>query len=362
MGQTEFALNSDLARQVWSPDLAIESEDKQYFKKFMGTGENAIIKVKMDLAKATAGEKITVGLQMKLSGDGVEGDTTIEGTTAEEGLTHYADSVFIDQRRKSTKSKGKMSEQRVPYNMRKMSRDALSTWFAEDYDQQMMIYLAGARGVNTNFHFATSWEGRASNALSAPSYVVYGDSSGTKAASKVDLAVGDKMTMRTIERALAYAENTTPLIRPVGSGDSGLYILLMHTFQAFDLRSSVSDGDWLDIRKNTDSKDSIIYKNSLGEHNGVILHKHRNVIKFSDYGAGGDVAAARALFLGAHAGLAAWGKGGSMGRYSWHEETDDRGNQLVVTAGAISGIKKGTFNSKDVGVIAVDTSCADPNA
>jgi len=99
----------------------------------------------------------------------------------------------------------------------------------------------------------------------------------------------------------------------------------------------------------------------LGEWNGIILHKHRNVVTFDDYGAGANVEAARALFLGAHAGLAAWGKNGDYGRYSWNEETEDRGNRLVITAGAKYGIKRATFNSKDVGVIAVDTACADPN-
>ncbi|MCP3941523.1 MAG: N4-gp56 family major capsid protein [Desulfobacteraceae bacterium] len=361
MGATDFPLNSDLARQVWEPGLAIEAEDQQYFKKFMGTGKNSIIKVQQDLKKSSAGEKITVGLQMKLSGDGIEGDNDIEGTDAEEGLSHFPDAVYIDQRRKSTKSKGKMSEQRVPYNLRKMGRDALGVWYGEDYDQQMMMYLAGARGVNTNFHFPLNWTGRANNTMTAPSYQVYGDDAGVRAVSKADLEIGDVMTLNTIERTMAKAETTSPLIRPLSDGDSGQFVLLMHTFQSFSLRNSMSTNDWLDIHKHTDGKGSVIYKNAMGVWNGVILHKHRNVIRFDDYGAGGDVNAARALFLGAHAGMAAWGKNGDHGRYSWNEETDDRGNRLVITAGSIYGIKKATFNNLDPGVIAIDTACVDPN-
>lgn len=362
MGATDFPLNSSLARQVWEPGLAIEAEDQQYFKKFMGTDKNSIIKVQQDLTKASAGEKITVGLQMKLSGDGIEGDADIEGTDAEEGLSHFPDSVYINQRRKSTKSKGKMSEQRVPYNLRKMGRDALGVWFGEDYDQQIMMYLSGDRGVNDNFHFPLGWTGRAKNDMTAPSHIVYGDTAGARATAKIDLASGDVMTLNTIERCLAKAETTSPLIRPISDGDTGQFVLLMHTFQAFSLRASLSTNDWLDIHKNTDGKDSIVYKNALGVWNGVILHKHRNVIRYSDYGAGANVGAARALFLGAHAGMAAWGKNGDFGRYSWNEETDDRGNRLVITAGSIYGIKKATFNSQDPGVIAVDTACVDPNA
>ncbi|MCP3941614.1 MAG: N4-gp56 family major capsid protein, partial [Desulfobacteraceae bacterium] len=206
-----------------------------------------------------------------------------------------------------------------------------------------------------------NWTGRANNTMTAPSYQVYGDDAGVRAVSKADLEIGDVMTLNTIERTMAKAETTSPLIRPLSDGDSGQFVLLMHTFQSFSLRNSMSTNDWLDIHKHTDGKGSVIYKNAMGVWNGVILHKHRNVIRFDDYGAGGDVNAARALFLGAHAGMAAWGKNGDHGRYSWNEETDDRGNRLVITAGSIYGIKKATFNNLDPGVIAIDTACVDPN-
>ena len=83
MAGTEFPLNHPLAVQVWSNSLAVESGKRQYFSKFMGTGESALIVVKTELQKQ-AGEKITVGLRMKLREDGVEGDNLIEGTSAEE--------------------------------------------------------------------------------------------------------------------------------------------------------------------------------------------------------------------------------------------------------------------------------------
>ncbi|MCK5607168.1 DUF4043 family protein, partial [Candidatus Pacearchaeota archaeon] len=106
MAATEFALNDPLAVQRWSTSLAKEAEVKQYFRKFMGTGDDALIKVKTELNKQ-AGEKIIFALRMKLGGDGAEGDEQIEGTTAEEALEFFNDSIFINQRRKGTKSKGK---------------------------------------------------------------------------------------------------------------------------------------------------------------------------------------------------------------------------------------------------------------
>lgn len=358
MGATEFALNNALAVQRWSTSLAVEAEKNQYFRKFMGTGEDVMIKVVQDLNKG-AGDKVTFGLRMQLAGDGIEGDNVIEGTSAEEALDFYSDYLFIDQRRKGTKSKGKMSEQRVPYNLREQGRNALSTWFAEDFDEQIMMYLAGARGVDTTFHVATGYTGRANNTLTAPdsTHLIYGNT----CTGKSDMDSTDKMDLAAVDRLVAKSETIDPAIQPFMINGEKKFVLLMHTWQAFDLRSASSTNDWIDIHKNTDGKDSMIYQNALGEYAGVILHKHRNVIRFNDYGSGA-VTAARALFLGAQAAVVAFGGGGGAGRYSWNEDKDDRGNALAITAGAIYGVKKSRFNSLDFGVIALDTYCDDPNS
>ena len=358
MAATEFGLNHDLAVKRWSTSLAVEAEVNQYFRKFMGTGDDAMIKVKKELTKA-AGDKITVGLRMKLGGDGVEGDSIIEGTSAEEALSYFADSLYIDQRRKGTKSKGKMSEQRVPYNLRADGRNALSIWFAEDYDQQIMMNLAGARGVDSTFHVPTTYTGRANNTITAPDsdHLVYGGD----ATGESDLAAADVMAISLVDRLIAKVETLDPMIMPFMINGEKKYVLLMHTYQAHSIRTATSTNDWIDIRKNTDGQKSLLYQNSLGEYAGVILHKHRNVIQFSDYGSGSDLEAARALFLGAQAGIIAWGRGGTHGRYSWNEDKDDRGNALAITAGSIYGVKRSIFNSKTFGSVAVDTYAADPN-
>jgi len=360
MAATEFALGATLAVQRWSTSLAIEAEKLQYFRKFMGTGDSAVIKVKTELAKK-AGEKITVALRMKMSGDGIEGDNVIEGTTAEEALTFYNDALFIDQRRKGTKSKGKMSEQRVPYNMREQGRNALAIWWAEDYDAQIIIYLSGARGMDTTLHVSRAFNGRANNTLQAPNAanVIYGGD----ATGLADIAATDKMKLSIVERLIAKLETQDPMIQPVRYQGEDKRILLMHPWQAYDLRTSISQGDWLEIHKATDGQKSVIYQNALGEYGGMILHKHRNVIRFDTTygGCAAGITAARALCLGAQAGMIAWGGDGRPGRYTWNEETDDRGNALVITAGTIYAVKKSRYNSKDFGVIAADTYAADPS-
>jgi N4-gp56 family major capsid protein len=359
MAMTEFALNDALAVQRWSTDLAREAEVKQYFRKFMG-GDMAVIKVMKDLNKK-AGEKITYGLRMKLDGDGIEGDNVIEGTSAEAALDFYSDYLFVDQRRKGTKSKGRMTEQRVPYKMRKEGRDALAIWFAEDYDQQLMMYLAGARGVNADFHTDSSYTGRANNSFTSPDsdHIIYGGN----ATSSATIDENDKMHLKIVERLVAKLETSDPMIQPIKIDGENKHILLMHTFQAYDLRTSISEGDWLDIQKAAGARGgkNLVYQNALGEYADMILHKHRYVIRFDTYGSTGALTAGRALCLGSQAGVIAWGGDGAPGRYTWNEETDDRGNALAITAGTIYGCKECTFNSKRFGMVAVDTYLDDPN-
>lgn len=358
MGMTEFPLNDPLAIQRWSTALAVYAAKAAYFAKFIGKGNDSLIIVKDELSKG-AGEKITFGIRGKLAHPGIEGDNVIEGhATGEEALSFFNDSLFIDQLRKGTKSKGKMSEQRVPYNLRAEGRDALTVWWSEEMDEELFAYLSGARGINADFHQPSTWTGRANNALTAPdaSHVIYGGD----ATGKGDLASGDNMTLGLVERLVAKAETTDPMIQPFMVNGEKKFVLLMHTFQAYQLRTSTTENDWMDIQKasaGATGDKARFYKNSLGEYADVILHKHRNCIRFNDYGTGGDVTAARALFLGAQAGVIAYGQGSATGRYSWHEEMDDRGNALAITSGSIFGIKKVRYNSKDFGVIAVDTYC-----
>lgn len=361
MAMTEFALGAALAVQRWSTSLAVEAAKRQYFSKFIGTSKDDLITLKTELNKG-AGEKVTIGLRMKLTEAGIEGDNTIEGhATGEEALTFYSDALFIDQLRKSTKSKGKMTEQRVPYNLRMEGRDALAVWWAEEMDEEIMCYLAGARGIATTMHTATSWTGRANNPLTAPDtdHLVYAGN----ATAKADVSSDDTISLEVVEKLIARAETTDPMIQPFTIDGEKKFVLLMHTFQAFDLRTSVTSNDWMDIAKVTEmgkGAGAKMYKNALGEYADVILHKHRNVIRFSDYGATVNLPAARALFMGAQAGLIAYGQDSGPSRYSWNEDKDDRGNALAITAGTIFGIKKTRFNGKDFGVIAVDTYSADP--
>jgi hypothetical protein len=65
---------------------------------------------------------------------------------------------------------------------------------------------------------------------------------------------------------------------------------------------------------------------------------------------------ARAVFLGAQAGVVGFGRAMDWPmRVKWVEELLDGANQLRVTGGMIFGVKKTIFNSIDFGVIIISS-------
>ncbi len=349
MALTEFGVNHALAVKRWSTSLAVEAAKKMYFSKFIGS----VITKLTDLEK-NAGDKVTYGLRMKLRGAGVTGDGTLEGN--EEALTYYSDDLLIDQLRHAVRSKGKASEQRVPYNMRAAAREALATWWAERFDELLFVYLSGARGVDTTLTLPIGFTSFAGNALNTPdaAHIQYADGY-----AKATITSAMTMDLAEVDALVEKAETVDPMIQPIMIDGEKHYVLIMHPYQATDLRTNTNTGQWLDIQKaaNVRSASNPIFTGALGMYNNVVLHVHRNVVRFDDYGSGVNLPAARALFLGAQAAAIAFGNGGgeSVARYSWKEELFDYGNQLGVAAGSIFGVSKTVFNSKDFGVIALDT-------
>lgn len=370
MAQTIVGLNDAKAVKRFSAFLAHDTARKSYFnKKFMGEGEEAEAPIQL-LRKLEneAGEQVSYDLVMQLKMEPVEGDNTLEGK--EEDLSFYSDSVYIDQARGGVNTGGRMTRKRTIHDLRKIARVKQSDWWSRVFDELLFMYLSGARGVNSDFIFGTGYTGRANNAFVAPdsSHIIYGDGS-----SKATLTASGKMSTTVIERAVTKASTLgggssgIPALSPIMVDGEEHYVMLMHEFSAYDLRTSTSTGQWLDIQKaaaGAEGRNSPIFKGSLGKLNNVVLHSHRAVIRFSDYGAGSNVAAARALFLGRQAGVCAFGNSGSGLRFGWHEESRDNGNQAVITTSSIFGIKKTAFTiagtSRDFGLLSVDVAAADP--
>lgn len=367
MARTIVGLNDPKAVKRYSAFLAVDTARESYWnRKFMGVGEDSPTPVQMlPHLESDAGEYISFDLSIQLKQEPVEGDDIQEGT--EEDLKFYTDGLYIDQARGGVNTGGRMTRKRTLHNLRLIARKRQSEWWARVFDELFFMYAAGARGVNTDFIYRTAFTGRANNLLVAPDsgHILYGGS----ATSKATVTVNDTMNITLIERAktkaamLGGGTQETPQIQPVMIDGEEHYVLVMNPWQEYNLRTNTNTGQWIDIQKalaTAEGRNSPMCKGGLGMHNNVILHSHKGVVRFTDYGAGSDVGAARALFLGRQALVCAFGSSGTGLRFDWHEEARDNGNQAVISTSSIFGIKKTRFNSKDFGLLSLDTAAKDP--
>lgn len=144
MAVTEFGVNHPLAVKLYSKRLLHEALKETWVFKFIGTGSDSLIQLNPELKEV--GDQLTYGLRMLLTGDGVQGDDTLEGN--EENLAFYSDSLVINQLRHAVRSGGKMSEQRVPYSVREEAMSGLKDWFADRIDTSFMNCISGNTNVS----------------------------------------------------------------------------------------------------------------------------------------------------------------------------------------------------------------------
>jgi N4-gp56 family major capsid protein len=123
MAVTSFGVNAPQAVKLWSRKLFHEALKGTTMAKYMGSGSDSMIQVLNDTKKGP-GDTIYTNLRMQLTGAGIQGDSTLEGS--EEALTLYRDTLLIDQLRHAVRSGGKMSEQRVPFSVREEARMGLN--------------------------------------------------------------------------------------------------------------------------------------------------------------------------------------------------------------------------------------------
>lgn len=349
MSATEFGPNHPLAVRLWAKRLAVETLRETFLDRFMGSDKNSIIYVRQELKKA-AGDRITVGLRVQMNGTGVQGDNTLEGN--EEAFQTFDDTMIIDQLRHATRSKGKMSEKRVPFNVRQEGMEGLRDWWADRIDQSGFNQLCG---------FTPQADVRYTGlqpVLAPDAAHIFRPNGET---TDEALNAGDEFNIVQIDTVLARIKawqttvNTQVPIRPIKYKGGTYYVLFIHPYQALQLRTNYNAGAWADLQKTrisgTGTEDNYIFQGGsfLGVYNGVAIHESARVTEGVHSVTGAAVAnVRRAVMCGAQAACFASGREEGQGeRMTWVEETFDYKNQLGIAAGMIFGMKKSRFNSRD---------------
>jgi N4-gp56 family major capsid protein len=349
MATTSYGTNNALAVKLFAKKLAHEALKETFIYKFIGDDENSVIQLREETGKS-AGDKITFGLRMQLSGDGVSGDGTLEGN--EEALTTYSDSVLIDQLRHAVRSAGKMTEQRIPWSVRDESRMGLQDWFAGRCDAAFFNQVGGV-STQSDLRYTGS------NTPTAPSSNNLVVAGGVLLEASLSATTTMKFSLTLIDVCVEKAKTLSPMIRPIRLKGEEYYVMFLHPYQVTDLRiASASAGSWYDIQKAAITGGQVtgnpIFTGALGMYNNVILHTAFRVPAVS----ASQTTIYRSVFCGAQAASLAYGRDRGAERFTWVEELFDYGNQLGVSAGTIWGLKKNVFNSQDFGTIVASTYAA----
>lgn len=349
MATTAYGVNSSETVKLWSRKLAYEAFKTTYFQRFVGDTSDSLIQEKAD-AKKGPGDRIRTTLRVLLSGDGVLGDQPMEGN--EEALTTFTDDFLINQLRHAVRSQGKMSEQRIPFNVREEGMNGLRDWWAVRYDLGFFNQLCG-------FTPATDLRFTGHNAVIAPTRQMWVGA----VANDQSLGGGNIMTLTALDFAYEKATSTpdgTPMLRPILVDGEPYYVVFLHPYQVTDLRTNTNQGQWLDIQKAAMTGGLVdknpIFTGALGVYNNMVLHKAFRVTQGVNSATGAAISTVRrAVLCGAQSVFLGFGQGHSRNQMEWNEELFDYGNQLGVEGGCIFGIKKTVYNGLDFGALVISS-------
>lgn len=349
MADTSFATGNALAVKHWSAALFKQALMDMFFSKFTSKSDGSLIQQKFDLTK-DVGDQMTFALRMKLSGAGIIGDSTLEGS--EEAMVFHNFAQKITLKSNGVKAAGKMSVRMTKVDIQKEAKDALADWLAESLEKNTISALSGI--VSTDATVAV-------NAPSTNRKWYGGQTAAGVVASVANDAAITSLTAHlfgpeVISVIRRKAQLATPKIRPVKVNGSEWYVLFIHPLQAKALQASTA---WKNAQLNAADrgKDNPLFTGAIGAVDGVIVHVHNGLLTraATEVFESGDAVAssmnvARALFCGAQAAVIGYGQ-----YPGWYEKDFDYDRVPGVATDVIYGIGKTEFNSEDFGVITVDT-------
>jgi N4-gp56 family major capsid protein len=318
---------------LWRKQLFADVRDELYMTKFIGSSERSMIQELEDL-KVQKGKTITFGLGIKLSGNGITGDSTLEGS--EEAMTDYDESIIVDQLRHAVLLTGRMDEKQNAYDMRVSAKARLTDWWAERIDKELLYKLCGYTGATFS---------NTPTAAAATRRIFAGGETAI-----ANLTTAYKMDCKVLDAAKQMAQLASPKIKPIRVNGKPTYVVFLHPYDATNLRQ---DPVWNQAQReaNVRGDENPIFSGALGIYNGMVIHEHEYVYRTND--GSGSAYVARNVLCGQQAGAIAWGAD-----VKWVEKSFDYGNAWGISVGAIWGCLKPMFNSVDYGTITMYAASA----
>jgi len=369
MSNTNFAALTSEQKTIWSMDLWKQARNYSFINKFLGKDSHAIVQHITELKKSEKGARAVITLVADMEGDGVVGDSTLEGN--EEALKAYDQVIRIDQMRNANRNEGRMSDQKSIVNFREQSRDKLAYWLADRCDQLAFLTMSGVAYTQT-----TSGAARVGSRLgelefaadvSAPSSkrnLTWNNTAKTLTvnAGTGSIAATDTPAWELFVNAKAYAKDN--YIRGTMSKDGEeLYHAFLTPQAMAKLKLDPVYRDNLRYAKSRGSENELFTGDSV-KVDGIMLHEFRHVYNTagaasgSKWGSGSAIDGCQILFCGAQSmGMA------DIGVSEWDEEEYDYGASHGIAIAKIIGFLKPKFYTQysggtvqDHGVLSIYTA------
>lgn len=363
MSLTNFAALTPVQKLVWSRDTWKAARDAMFSKRFLGTGQNAMIQRITELTRTEKGEQVLMQLVADLVGDGVIGDNEREGN--EEALQSYSQLLNIDQITHSVRNKGKLADQKTVINFRETGKDKLSYWLANRVDQLVFLTLSGisyafqnngAPRVDSRFP-GLAFAADVKPPTAKRSLMWDGTSLQVSATGSITSGYVPKYTM--IVDLVAYAKEH--YVKPLMADGKEYFVILV---QPGTLAALKKDPDYQRAVVAVATKsglDSPWFTGATVTIDGAVIHEHRLVYhnkgaaSGSKWGSGGLVNGTRTLLCGAQAlGMA------DIGTPDWVEKLFQYDSSQGINVDKMFGLLKPQFPSiydngiEDFSVVAVD--------
>lgn len=392
MAEQSFNPEDPQTIKLWSKTLAYETFARTWSSKLIGKSDNSIIQIKNDTSRS-AGDEVKCFIRMLPQGEGILGDNILEGS--EEGLSFFEFKFRIDQLRHAFAYKGRMSQQRVTFNIQQQCKNALRDWWAIRRDREVFTQLCGYTGgqviergetyagdnlayTGRNPTFAPSAgnhffvkpstdASKTGEALVAADFTATGVNANSSAAqieTFLNTASDYTFDVNVLNDMVYKATTMSPLMRPASISDGefrgeNMFVLIIDAAQARDLRKDLGEDKWRGIYRDAmqggKTSKNPIFDGSIGIFNNVIIHKSNRICPGVDANGNALKNVRRAVFLGAQAGVTGFGQKSSINSYEWVQEPFDYKDKRGIAAGNIAGVSKVRYNNNDFGTLVCST-------
>ena len=351
MSATNFALLTNEQKTAWSLSFWSQARNHAFINKFLGKGPNSLIQHITELKKTEKGARAVITLLTDMEGDGVTGDSTLEGN--EETLQSQETVIHIDQMRNANRHEGRLADQKSIITFREESRDKLAYWLADRIDQLAFLTLAGK-----SYAYRTDGRQRVGSRLTqlefaddvvAPSAKRVGRWNGTTkdfivGAGQNAVTADDTPSWEMFVQMKAYAKEN--YMRGIMEGGEETFHVFLSPMAMSRLKL---DPTYLQNLRHAQTRDSSnpLFTGTTVKIDGIYLHEFRHVPNTrlapvgSKFGGSGDVDGCQVLFCGAQAlGMA------DIGNPEWVEKKFDYDNQPGISVSKMLGFLKPQFTTQ----------------